>query len=143
VALQKEAVIKKPVEFLDVFVPEFSLSRFFENDAIRVFLDFEDIILGVCDDKIITVAGVEPLVENAACFSVRAVMLEPVFGDAPRYPLRAFPDQVPLGPVLEGILRVQQVPHGKERINALVDPVFKDDLVELAAVVVDFVVRVV
>jgi len=36
-ALQKVPVIKKPVEFLYIFVPEFAFARFLENDAIRVF----------------------------------------------------------------------------------------------------------
>jgi len=102
------------------------------------FFDFRIILFGVRDDKIVAVAGVESFVENAAGFSVRLLMLEPIFGYLAGRSLRAFADQVPLGPVLTDTARAT-VPYGEKRICGLVDTVFKDDLIELAAVVVDLV----
>jgi histidinol-phosphatase len=140
---QKISVIEKTVELLDVFVSEFSFTRFLKDNAIRIFLYFKNIIRTMGDEKTVPGKRIETLIENAACLPMRAVMLEPVFGDSPGDSLRNISDEVTFGLRAERIGGMKEIADRIERVGIMAYPVFENDFIEIAAVVVNFVVGVV
>jgi hypothetical protein len=137
------AIVEQPIKLFNILITVFPLAGPLEYDQIGISLDLEDILIGMGNDEVVALLGVETFVKDTAGPTFARKMFEEIFGDPSRNALGKRPHDIALGPMIDRMRGFKKVVDREQVVPIMTDTVFDDNLVEQLASFVDLVMRIV